>query len=250
MVRLVLGGITFQDFEIPERINFGGRQHAVVHKLMGGNRVVDAMGPDPDDVRWSGRFRGPNAMERAQALDAMRAAGAQVSLSYMSTYLTVLITEFRADPERVYEVPYKITCLVVSDLVNDALGAIVDSLDTIVSNALTVAASFTSSGTSAAAAVSSVSSAVSSAGSLQDASTSTLATVKSTVYSASSSLDAIAADLDDLLGVGTGTAAGVDPDEMSSFITTQRQNSADEANALAARDNINLIGKNLALNQG
>ncbi|OCJ12465.1 hypothetical protein A6U86_05430 [Rhizobium sp. AC27/96] len=255
MVSLVLGGVTFQNFEIPERINFGGRQHAAVHKLIGGNRVVDAMGPDADDVNWSGRFRGPDAMERAQALDAMRSAGAQVTLSYMSTFLVVLITEFKAEPERFYEIPYKITCTVVTDLINDALGAIVNGIDTIVGNALTVAASFTAGGTSAAqiataAAVSTVSTAVSAAGSLQDASTATLSTVTSTVYTAASTIDGIAAGLDATLGVGAGTLPGVDPDQMASFITSQLQNTTDESAALFSKDNINLIGKNLALQQG
>lgn len=255
MVKLVLGSITFQDFEIPERINFGGKQHAAVHKLIGGNRVVDAMGPDPDDVNWSGRFRGPNAMERAQALDAMRSAGAQVTLSYMSTFLVVLITDFKAEPERFYEIPYKITCTVVSDPINDSLGAIVDGIDTIIGNALTVAASFTAGGTSApqiatAAAVASVSSAVSAAGSLQDASAATLTTVSSTVYNSASTIDGIATGLDATIGVGAGTLAGVDPNQMASFITTQLQNTTDESAALFSRDNINLIGKNLALQQG
>lgn len=255
MVKLVLGGITFEDFEIPEKINFGGRQHAAIHKLIGGNRVVDAMGPDPDDPSWSGRFRGPNAMDRAQALDAMRAAGAQVTLSYMSTFLVVLITDFKAEPERFYEIPYRITCTVISDPINDALGAIVDSIDTIIGNALTVAASFTAGGTSSAqvataAAVGTVSSAVSAAGSVQDASAAILASLSSTVYTASSTIDGIATSLDATIGVGAGTAAGVDPDLMASFISTQLQSTTDESAALFSKDNIDMIGKNLALQQG
>ncbi|MBM7045448.1 hypothetical protein [Rhizobium lusitanum] len=255
MVKLVLGGITFQDFEIPERINFGGKQDVAKHKLIGGNRVVDAMGPDPDDVTWSGRFRGPNAMERAQAFDAMRSAGSQVTLSYMSTFLVVVITDFKANPERFYEIPYKITCVVVSDLINDALGAVIDGLDTIVGNALTVAASFTAGGTSSAqiataSAVGAVSSAVSAAGSLQDASAATLSSVTSTVYTSASTIDGIATGLDATLGLGAGTLPGVDPDQMASFITSQLQNCTDESAALFSKDNINLIGKNLALNQG
>ena len=44
--QVILGGIVFQDFKIPERINFGGAQRLVVHKLVGGNRTVDALGSD------------------------------------------------------------------------------------------------------------------------------------------------------------------------------------------------------------
>lgn len=139
MASVVLGGIVFQDWEIPESINFGGAQQVSVHKLIGGTRVVDAMGPDPADVTWSGRFRGPNAMFRAQAMDAMRAAGAQVPLYYLSTFVTVVITSFKAQPERFYEIPYTITCIIVEDPINDLLGAVVSGLDAVVGDALTVA---------------------------------------------------------------------------------------------------------------
>lgn len=139
MATVVIGGISLQSWEIPEHINFGGRQQVALHKLIGGQRVVDAMGPDAADVRWSGRFRGSNAMLRAQALDAMRAAGAEVELYYLSTFLLVVITEFRAEPERFYEIPYTITCTVVSDPINDVLASAVQSLDVAVSDALTAA---------------------------------------------------------------------------------------------------------------
>ncbi|MGN6536407.1 MAG: hypothetical protein ACTHKQ_11850 [Mesorhizobium sp.] len=139
MAGVVIGGIVLQDWEIPEHINFGGAQKLVVHKLIGGTRVVDAMGPDSSDVTWSGRFRGPDAMGRAQALDAMRAAGAQVPLFYLSTFLDVVVTTFHAEPERLYEIPYTITCTVVADPANDLLGAIVPGLDVIVSDALSYA---------------------------------------------------------------------------------------------------------------
>lgn len=141
MASVVIGEIVLQDWEIPEHINFGGAQKVVVHKLIGGTRAVDAMGPDPSDITWSGRFRGPSAMGRAQALDAMRAAGAQVPLFYLSTFLDVVITTFHAEPERFYEIPYTITCTVVADPANDLLGAIVPGLDAIVSDALSYAGS-------------------------------------------------------------------------------------------------------------
>jgi hypothetical protein len=255
MATVTIGGISLSEWEIPERINFGGKQQVTVHKLIGGTRVIDAMGPDPDDVRWSGRFRGPTALQRSAALDLLRASGAEVPLIYLGKFLTVVITDFRCDAERSYEIPYQITCTVVSDNVNGALGAIVAGLDAIVGSALTVAAAFSSGGTSAAAistaaSVANVTSAVSAAGSLQDASAATLQSVSSTVYTSSVALGSIATGLDATLGVGVGTDAGVDPDKMVAFVGSQLLNCGDEYAAIGSQNSVDLIGKNLALNMG
>ena len=113
MTTLTLGGVVFADFEIPDAINFGGEQSLIVHKLPGGNRVIDAMGPDDADIRWSGRFRGPNAEERALLLDFMRRAGQQVLLSWSLERFQVVIREFTAHFQQAYEIPYSIACTVV-----------------------------------------------------------------------------------------------------------------------------------------
>jgi hypothetical protein len=115
MADLTLGGVVFQDFEIPESINFGGAQALVVHELPGGTRNIDAMGPDDDDIRWSGRFRGQSAEQRSILLDFMRRQGNQVLLSWGLHRFQVVIKEFRADYQQSYEIPYSITCTVVLD---------------------------------------------------------------------------------------------------------------------------------------
>ena len=111
---LTLGGITFQGFELPEKINFGGKQQLITHKLPGGGRVIDAMGRDDDDIAWSGRFRGDAAGGRARAVDAMRVAGLPVTLAWDNYRFQVVIAEFKADFERRYEIPYSITCVVLT----------------------------------------------------------------------------------------------------------------------------------------
>jgi hypothetical protein len=112
---LTLGGVVFTDFEVPERINAGGKQMLVVHKLPGGSRVVDAMGPDNDSIRWSGRFRGSNAEERAGLLEFMWRAGQQILLTYSLRRYQVVIDSFEADFHQTYEIPYSIACTVVLD---------------------------------------------------------------------------------------------------------------------------------------
>lgn len=130
---LTLGTVTFQGFEVPERINFGGRHALVTHKLPGGQRVIDAMGRDDDDIAWQGRFRGTAAERRARALDAMRISGLPVTLSWGGFRSTVVVAEFKADYQQAYEIPYSISCLVatggaspltgVADLIGADLGS-------------------------------------------------------------------------------------------------------------------------------
>lgn len=115
-VTLALGGVVFADFEIPDAINSGGQQMLAVHKLPGGQRVIDALGPDDSDISWAGRFRGANAEERAILLDYMRRQGQPVTLSYSLHRYQVVIREFHASFQYGgLEIPYSIACTVVLD---------------------------------------------------------------------------------------------------------------------------------------
>lgn len=114
-VTLSLGGVVFTGFEIPETINFGGEQKLTVHKLPGGGRVIDAMGPDDADIRWSGRLRGTNSEQRGILLDFIRRQGRKVLLAWSLHRYQVVIRSFEANFQNPYEVPYTIVCTVVQD---------------------------------------------------------------------------------------------------------------------------------------
>jgi hypothetical protein len=75
---------TFTDFESPPEIHaLGGEQLRAVHQFIGGRRVLQTLGPVPHRViTWSGIFLGPNAEDRALALDALRISGVAATLSY------------------------------------------------------------------------------------------------------------------------------------------------------------------------
>jgi hypothetical protein len=108
---LTLGGYTFQGFGVPERINGGGAQRLVVHKMLGGARVIDALGPDDDAIHFQGRFRNAddlNAMGDAMRMDQMRRAGRPVLLTYWNQNIWVVISKFAFSFERFYEVPYQL----------------------------------------------------------------------------------------------------------------------------------------------
>lgn len=115
-VFLTLGEVTFANFEIPSKINFGGDQVLSVKKYVGGQRVIDSLGRDDRVITWSGRFTGATAQQRAKFLDSMRISGNQYNLYYSQFNYTVKIKSFDCDFELINNIPYKISCEIVQDL--------------------------------------------------------------------------------------------------------------------------------------
>lgn len=113
---LKLGDFEFQDFEIPEQLNaIGGTQAIRKHRLVGGKNALDVMGPDDEPIRWRGKLRGPDALDRANILNRMWRGGLEYALTWETLAFTVVIGEFLFTPETAREVPYSITCEVVRD---------------------------------------------------------------------------------------------------------------------------------------
>lgn len=138
---LLLGSFLFQDFEIPENVRglLSGKQMLAAKKLIGGQRVIDAMGPDPDDISWSGRFQGGDVVSRAQQIADMRDTGQTQSLVCDLVVLTVLIADFKFSYERPYQATYEITVMVLPDQIDSGGDA---SLDSLVGSDMTMALSF------------------------------------------------------------------------------------------------------------
>lgn len=113
---LTLGPITFTTYEIPAHINFGGMQALSVKQLVGGQRIVDAMGVVQDDITWSGIFFGTTALFRARFLDGLRSQGLALPLTWSQFSYSVVIKDFKASYERDYQIPYSITVSVIQDL--------------------------------------------------------------------------------------------------------------------------------------
>lgn len=110
-----LGDFEFKDFEVPERIPFGGSQALVVHRMIGGTRIVDAMGREDAPISWSGLMTGSDADDRSDELDAIRVAGQPVSLTWGSKSYTVVVQTASFDYQRFYQIGYSISCVVVED---------------------------------------------------------------------------------------------------------------------------------------
>jgi hypothetical protein len=115
MSGLFLGPVAFEDFEVPGRIVFGGRQLVAVHQLPGGARVIDTLGRDDAPLGWTGTFSGASATARALQLDLMRAGGLPWPLAWDVLSYLVVVTEFTASYERTNWIPYRIVCSVVVD---------------------------------------------------------------------------------------------------------------------------------------
>lgn len=143
--RLILGPVAFEnaDYSPPTRMPFGGAQAMIVHKLPGGSRVIDTLGPDEDDISWSGFFFADNALSICQQLDAMRASGQVFGLTYGGMFRSVIIKRFKPHIRRFpHWVEYEISCTVTANPAFGALfGATVGppgpvSFDTLVQNDL------------------------------------------------------------------------------------------------------------------
>lgn len=140
-----LGGVDFQGFEIPDEIVLGGCHAGKLWKLPGGARLFDAQGPDDDPIKWSGRFRGPNALSRATQIDAMRRGGAQQQFSVLGLSYSVYIKHFSFRPKHALEIPYTIELEVLEDQSQGLVSGFAQSIDTTVSVDVTAGAALAGS---------------------------------------------------------------------------------------------------------
>ncbi len=114
---LILGDVVFDNvqfpFATPSQITVPGEHMLGVQKLIGGDRVIDAMGPDPGVIAWSGRWRGPNAVSGDQAMAAMRDAGAQIPCTWNAYFFMVVIKSYKSTYESFREIPYSVELIVL-----------------------------------------------------------------------------------------------------------------------------------------
>lgn len=135
VTRVVLGDFEFLDFEVPERIAIPGRQKTVLHQMIGGKRTVDVLGIEYDPLSWSGIITGSQSGDRVSALERMRDAGEQLTLTLDNYSFTVVITSFTPVYEFIYRRPFTIEVAIVSnnasplkvDALTGALQGLIDS---------------------------------------------------------------------------------------------------------------------------
>jgi hypothetical protein len=154
MALLIIGGVALTGFEVPSQVVFGGEQRLAIHKLIGGTRVIDAMGRDDSAVKWCGIFSGSDAGARARMLDAMRVAGNPLSLSWDEFCYTVIIDSLSMEFRNPWWIPYDISCTVVSDQAQSLLDYAPDLSDVILADLTSAALYYNVSNSIAATSVS------------------------------------------------------------------------------------------------
>lgn len=108
-----IGPIILSDFEIPQSVTFGGRYRLAVHKSAYGTRVIENLGPDESDIQFQGIFSGPQAEDRARALNELRLSGDPIWLSWKSFKYKVIIREFSLTYKNSSWILYKSACVIV-----------------------------------------------------------------------------------------------------------------------------------------
>ena len=203
-----LGGFVFTSWAVPEQVNGGGRQSLVVHKLIGGTRVIDVMGgtltgfasPDCCGVR---RRRAVPGCWRPWGGAAMRWYSA-TGPTGIRCWSTISPGNF----QRFYEIAYDVGLTVLADLTQDGWQSSGDTLDE------RFGADLSSAGQTAAAilpsaspALGSVAAAQASAGTLQGASQAALQPLAATVSAALAVAQGLLSTLD--AGFPAASAGGV-----------------------------------------
>jgi len=130
---------TFARFEIPEHIPFGGEQRLTVHELVGGQRVIDAMGAAPAPIEWSGIFVGGKALERARYIDSLRRAGAPLRLAWSELAFEGVIRSFHCEFKLWHRLPYRITFEVAKDKTDPVTAIAAPDVDQLIGDDLDTA---------------------------------------------------------------------------------------------------------------
>lgn len=132
---LILGPFVFTDFAVPNRMPFGGKHQLHVQKMPGGARAIDCMGPDDEDVSWSGTLWGNDALSKAQTLDAMRRSGLELPFSWGAQSRTAVIADLKIEVEKFTCIHYAITVV----LTDSTTSSVISSVDDIIGGDLSAA---------------------------------------------------------------------------------------------------------------
>jgi hypothetical protein len=116
LIIIRLGELIFNASEVPQRVNSGGSQMLVKQQLIGGVRVIDALGKNDDDIVFSGLITGIIDQERSKYLDYLRTSGIQVNFTYSSFNYSAVMRDYKPDLRMGYKNYYTITLTIIEDL--------------------------------------------------------------------------------------------------------------------------------------
>jgi hypothetical protein len=111
--------LVFEGMSLPDSLTGGGDQTLVTHKLIGGKRIVDAMGPDDEPIAWQGFLLDEFAQLQVFQLDLLRRSGREVQLLLpipQRAYRAV-VGRFTWTQKRPYLYDYSISLTIIEDQV-------------------------------------------------------------------------------------------------------------------------------------
>lgn len=128
---LILGDMVLDNIShpwaMPSKVSGGMEQQLGVSQLIGGARVVDAMGQAPLPLKWQGRWRGPNASSNNDIMIAMAQAGQQIACSWGEYFYNVVLKAYSFEYEDYFEIMYNLELIVIPDDVTQG-GSSLDDL--------------------------------------------------------------------------------------------------------------------------
>jgi len=141
---LILGPFVFDDWSTPDHLPFGGRQQVIIHRMPGGSRVVDCMGPDDHERIIVGKLYGSDAINQALMLDALRSSGSELPYSNGVEARTVVIAEFSPRMIKVNYIEFDMTLVTSDDSGGGAIGFGISAIDNMLASDLSAAVSLLS----------------------------------------------------------------------------------------------------------
>lgn len=116
---LILGEIALDaqsyPFGTPAKISRGVGQTLGIAKLIGGDKTIDAMGRDPDPIKWSGRWRGPTAASNDHTMAEMARAGDLVPCSWGEYFFNCVVHKYTSEYTAFFDIEYSIELEVMPD---------------------------------------------------------------------------------------------------------------------------------------
>ena len=208
-ITLQLGQFVFSGFEMPEQIAFGGEQRLAIYRMVGGTRIIQAMGDDDAPIAWSGLFLGSDALSRVDDLQVMRSDGLSQTLTWGDRRYTVLLRTFTPVYETPYRISYSLVCEVLKNRTFDDDGS---DIDTAITSDCTAANSLatTVGDSTLSGLMSTLSSAVSSVSSFAKAAQSTISSVLTPLNAARSQVQTLIASTENTLK-NVATVGGILP---------------------------------------
>lgn len=110
-----IGTVDFSLEEAPDELSIPISQNLAVKDLIGGKRIIQALGTVWKPLKWEGYFFGANAQYRARVLSRMMAEASVQRLTYLSYALDVVIEDFVAVYQHQNQCKYEITVQVLAD---------------------------------------------------------------------------------------------------------------------------------------